>query len=283
MTHQANNPDYPFKLSITDLGRISYSDAQVVQERSRDELAEAVRKISSTGFQPVRNRNSVEPISMHLFLLEHDPPVITISKRPGAAEHITSQPERLNELGIEVQQTDRGGDVTYHGPGQLVAYAVLDLRRLGLGLRDYMRLLEVVVIRTVASWGIVGQRDPKATGVWVPRIGSGGTAQAESSEPDPCLAPLQHITALPQEASAKICAMGVRVSRWITTHGLALNVTTDLTHFQTIVPCGLVGRPVTSMAEEIAPKIQVTIKDVKKKLGEEFRVALQNPKSYTSM
>jgi lipoyl(octanoyl) transferase len=132
-----------------------------------------------------------------------------------------------------VAETDRGGDITYHGPGQLVAYPILDLNAFGLRLHSYMRFLEDVVIATIAGFGITGVRDPGATGVWVAPERGGAEASA------------------PGGAARKICAMGVRVSRWVSMHGLALNVTTNLAHFDLIVPCGLAGRAVTSMEREL--------------------------------
>lgn len=116
-------------------------------------------------------------------------------------------------------ETDRGGDVTWHGRGQIVAYLVLDLNRLGLRVNGYLRMLEGAVIDTLAQVGIEGSRDVSATGVWV--------------------------------GERKICAMGVRLSRWVSMHGLALNVAPDLDQFGLIVPCGLVGRPVTSIQREL--------------------------------
>jgi lipoyl(octanoyl) transferase len=162
---------------------------------------------------------------MWILQVEHQPPVVTVTRRPGVAEHLLVDEARLNTLGIELAETDRGGDITYHGPGQLVLYPILDLNRLGLRIHPYLRLLEEAVIRTLAEYGIRGERDPTATGVWVP--GSG-----------------------PEEPARKICAMGVRLSRWCSMHGLALNVDPDLEHFQLIVPCGL-ARPVTSLRREL--------------------------------
>lgn len=162
-----------------------------------------------------------------IYLVQH-PPIITVTRRKGAADHVLADADRLAALGVELHETDRGGDVTYHGPGQIVAYPILDLARLinpdtgkPLGLHGYMRLLEQAVIDTLARYGIQGSRDTEATGVWV--------------------------TPTPDAQPAKIAAMGVRVRKWITTHGLALNVAPDLTHFNLIVPCGLADRPVTSM------------------------------------
>jgi len=147
-----------------------------------------------------------------LLLVEH-PHVITLGKmaRP---EHV-----RRTRPGVEVVETDRGGDVTYHGPGQIVAYPILDLREHRRDVRWYLDRLEEVMIRVVARYGLRGERRPGATGVWV-----GG---------------------------AKIGSIGVRVERWITSHGFALNVATDLSYFDLIVPCGLEGVRMTSLEKEV--------------------------------
>lgn len=155
-----------------------------------------------------------------VLLVEHDP-VITIGRRQATSKHLLASPERLRLLGIDIQPSDRGGDITYHGPGQLVAYPVIPLRLLGVTVSGYMRLLEQIVIDTLATFGVGGSRNSAGgasggmTGVWV--------------------------------GSDKICAMGVRVRKLVTMHGLALNVDPDLSHFNTIVPCGLAGRGVTSL------------------------------------
>ncbi|GAB4108100.1 MAG: lipoyl(octanoyl) transferase LipB [Phycisphaeraceae bacterium] len=171
-----------------------------------------------------------------LLLVEHDP-VITITHRPNAWDNLLAPQSRLDELGIKIELTDRGGDITYHGPGQLVAYPILRMNPLGLNLSSYMRLLEQIIIDLLAGYGIEGQREPGATGVWVDVSGFGqsGAANAQITNAESRL--------------AKVCAMGVRVRKNTTMHGLALNVTTDLSHFTTIDPCGLGGRPVTSLAE----------------------------------
>lgn len=161
-----------------------------------------------------------------LLFVEHDPPVITLGRRRESASHVVAPMSRLEALGVELAETDRGGDVTWHGPGQLVAYPILDLERLGLRIHPYMRLLEECVIQVIGRFGVQGRRDPEATGVWV-----GGDAG--------------------DRPARKICAMGVRVSRWVSMHGLALNVEPDLSHFSLIVPCGLHGRPVTSLRAEL--------------------------------
>ena len=183
----------------------------------------------TAGGHTVRRRRDVGPsegaVASHsperLLLLEHDPAVITVSKRAGADTNLLASPEHLASIGVDLERTDRGGDVTWHGPGQLVAWPIVDLNRFGLGLHAWMRLMEQAVIDTLAEFGIEGFRDDEATGVWV------------KDDRDP--------------KGAKICAMGVRVSKWVTLHGLALNVHPDLSQFGLIVPCGLLDRPVTSM------------------------------------
>lgn len=193
-------------LEVIDLGRMAYRAAWDTQRRHQAELLAA--------------RQRGEPEVGRILLVEHDP-VVTVTKRPGAIAHLLVSPELLARHGVELVQTDRGGDITYHGPGQLVCYPIIDLQRLHLRLHEYMRLLEQAVIDTISDFGVAGERDATATGVWVRR--------GEGSPPE------------------KICAMGVRVSRWISMHGLALNVTTKLDHFGLIVPCGLAGRGVTSL------------------------------------
>ena len=220
-------------LDVTDLGRVPYADALALQRRLQQEVIAQRGTGGSTG---------------HLLLLEHDPPVITVSRRRGAREHLLATPEQLRRAGVEVAETDRGGDVTYHGPGQLVVYPILDLNVLGLRLHGYMRMLEGIVIDVLAHFGIDGRRDPEATGVWV----GGKTQKRRNAETQKRAADRELKTQDSRpETPSKICALGVRVSRWVTMHGLALNVTTDLSHFDLIVPCGLAGRGVTSMAREL--------------------------------
>lgn len=196
---------------VTSLGRLAYGRALDLQ---REEHA-----------QILAGRASGSPVVGNILVVEHDP-VLTVSKRATARENIVATAERLAQLGISVHETDRGGDITYHGPGQVVIYPIVDLNRVGLNLHAYMRLMEEAVIRTCGRYGLTADREDGATGVWV------------SSRLHPGLA-------------AKVCAMGVRVRRWVTMHGLALNVSPDMSHFQTIVPCGLVGRPVTSLKEQL--------------------------------
>ena len=201
------------ELAFRDLGRVSYRDAYETQQ--------ALHAKVLCGESPPT-----------ILLLEHDP-VITVTKRDGIAAHLLAPAELLRRDGIEVAQTDRGGDITYHGPGQLVAYPIIPLHALGMNVRQYVAALEDAVIDTLSQLGVTGQRDPAGIGVWV----------KESPVAD--------------RQSSKIAAIGVRVRRWVTLHGLALNVTTNLDHFRHIVPCGL-PRPVTSLQQllgENCPKM----------------------------
>jgi lipoate-protein ligase B len=193
-------------LRLVDLGRMAYVPALEIQRATHQRVLDRL-----------------DPPT--LLLVEHDP-VITISQRREAAQHLIVNAETLARLGIDVQPTDRGGDITYHGPGQLVAYPILHLEDFGLNLSRYMRLLEQVVIDTVGEFGVAAHREAGATGVWA--------------------------DAKPQ--AAKIAALGVRIRRGVTMHGLALNVTTNMEHFNTIVPCGLAGRSVTSLRELLGEK-----------------------------
>ena len=199
-------------LQVKDLGRMSYACALELQRAAH---AEVLAGRANRG-------------QMQLVLVDHDPQVITVSRRPDAAKNVLVSPQRLAQLGVECVETDRGGDVTWHGPGQLVAYPILDLERMGLRIHGYMRLLEETVIEVLADMGVTAHRDSKATGVWV--------------------------RAKDQPGDLKICAMGVRVSRWVCMHGLALNVNPDLDAFNLIVPCGLTERGVTSMRECLGEK-----------------------------
>jgi len=225
-------------LIVRDLDRMAYAEAFALQKQLQQEVI-ATRAERQDGY---------ETMAGYLLLVEHDPPVITVSRRKTARQHLVATPDMLERAGIEVAETDRGGDITYHGPGQLVVYPILDLNRLGLRLHGYMRLLEEIVIDALARFNIRGQRDESATGVWVTPAGDDDD----------------------DAAAAKICAMGVRVSRWVSMHGLALNVTTNLQHFQLIVPCGLAGRRVTSMSALLGEACP-SMNEVKHAVAERFR------------
>ncbi len=163
-----------------------------------------------------------------LLLLLQPPPVLTLGVRgDGGRSHILASPDRLRELGIEVFETGRGGDVTYHGPGQIVGYPIVDLRPDREDVHRYVRDIEEVMIRVCADYGIEAGRIVGLTGTWVGHERTPGS----------------HATTGPE----KIGAIGVRISRWITSHGFAFNVNTDLDHFALIVPCGIGDRGVTSL------------------------------------
>ncbi len=230
-------------LTVRDLGRMPYAEAFALQRTLQQEVIETRARGASLG---------------HLVLVEHDPPVITISRRKTARGHLVATDEQLADAGVEIAQTDRGGDITYHGPGQLVVYPILDLNALRLRIHGYMRFLEQIVIDTLAEFGIQGQRDKCATGVWV-----GGESIEES----------HGLLSVGVGKPQKICAMGVRVSRWVSMHGLALNVTTNLDHFDLIVPCGLAGRTVTSMQRELGDACP-TMDDAKREILAQFRKAI---------
>ena len=154
-----------------------------------------------------------------LLLVEHDP-VITIGRRPGARAHLRADEGTLARLGIAVAESDRGGDITYHGPGQVVAYPIVRLEPLRLNVGRYLRRLEQIAIDTAAAFGVEAMRLERCTGVWI-----------DGAPP------------------RKLCALGVRVRRNVTLHGMAFNVETDLSHYDTIVPCGIADKGVTSLRD----------------------------------
>lgn len=186
------------------LGRVEYADGLELQQQ----------------FQAARRSGAVRDT---LLLLEH-PPVLTLGRGADRA-NILQPAEALEALGVSVHETDRGGDVTYHGPGQIVGYPLLHLGPGRQDVRRYVRSLEEVILRTLSDFSIPGVRIEKWPGVWVERSRLGGPR--------------------------KICALGVHLSRWYTKHGFALNVAPDLSHFELIVPCGISEAGVTSMAAEL--------------------------------
>ncbi len=220
---------------VIDLGVMPYAEAHVKQVEYLDRVLAA--------------REGGTPRCGFILLVEH-PPVITISHRPSARQHLLATPEQLARAGVEVATTDRGGDITYHGPGQLVVYPILDLNRLNLGLHEYMRLLESAIIDVCRTLGLKAARDPSATGVWIHHAPPAGGDRGEGL-PSPSSVCPDH--SAPQ-SSSKICAMGVRVRKWVSMHGLAFNVDPNMSHFDLIVPCGLAGRGVTSLRRELGER-----------------------------
>jgi lipoate-protein ligase B len=209
-------------MQIQDLGLIPYTDAWKIQEAAHEDvLAGGAERI---------------------FLVEH-PPVITHGRRPGVDKNLIATSEQLKQFGVEIVQSDRGGDITFHGPGQLVAYPIIRLADHKLSVSGYVHLLEKIIIAALDRFQLPANTDPAAVGVWTPG-------------PSTC-------------GPAKVCAIGVRIRRGVTLHGLALNVTTDLRYFNLIIPCGLQNRPVTSLQQQLGDRAP-SMADAKSTLIEEF-------------
>ncbi|MBO6739599.1 MAG: lipoyl(octanoyl) transferase LipB, partial [Phycisphaerales bacterium] len=179
------------------LQRLAYEPANKLQQHHHEQILEA--------------RSTPDAELARVLMVEHDP-VITVTRRPDAPTHVLASEALLASQGVQLHQTDRGGDVTYHGPGQLVCYPI-DLNAAGLRIHEYIRTLERAVIATLADLDITAHTDPDATGVWI--------------EP-------QH--RFKADQPGKVCAIGVRVRRWITLHGLAINLYPNMDHFNLIVP-----------------------------------------------
>ncbi len=207
------------RVKVIHCGLLPYQQAWDLQEQL---FAENLAIKSANRLLPIDEQ---KPIPHYLLIVEH-PPVFTIGKS-GKENHLLVSEQLVQEKGGSYFKINRGGDITFHGPGQLVAYPILDLDQFFTDIHRYLRTLEEAVIQTIAPMGLKGGREPKYTGVWV--------------------------------GNKKICAMGVRASRWITMHGLALNVCTDLSWFDLIVPCGIAesGLSVTSIQNEIGKPISM--------------------------
>ncbi len=221
-------------ISVLQLGTLSYADGLAMQNRVIE-----LRKAGAVGNV--------------LLLLQHTP-VVTLG-RNAQRQHVIASEEQLAAKGVKVYECDRGGDVTFHGPGQLVGYPIFDLRGLKaadgkktLGAVDYVRRLEEVLIRTCTDFGIAAERIPGLTGVWSRGAGA---------------SPLKKVgvtwltKAATEHNPAKIAAIGVHISRGVTSHGFALNVNTDLDYFKLIVPCGIASKPVTSMSKETGAELDI--------------------------
>ncbi|MFT7420152.1 MAG: lipoyl(octanoyl) transferase [Arcticibacterium sp.] len=213
------------KINIIDLGLIDYQEAWDFQEKL---FAQTVAvKLEN------RRNNTEVPTSNYLVTCQH-PHVYTLGKS-GKEEHLLLDKEGLDVNQISFYKINRGGDITYHGPGQLVIYPILDLDNFFTDIHKFLRLLEEAVIRTLEEYGIKGGRSEGFTGVWL----EGENTQALLV------------------GERKICAMGVKASRWVTMHGLALNVNTELTYFDNIVPCGIQEKAVTSMHLELGETLNL--------------------------
>ncbi|MFM1854669.1 MAG: hypothetical protein RL164_1987 [Bacteroidota bacterium] len=212
-------PEKPV-VKVQDLGLIDYKQAWDLQEGLLKEAVDL--KISNR-----KNDTNFIP-KQHLLFCEH-PHVYTLGKS-GAQENLLLDEAHLQEIDAQFYKINRGGDITYHGPGQLVMYPILDLEQFFTDIHKYMRYLEEAVIKTLAHFQITATRYDGLTGVWI---------DAETPR------------------ARKICAMGVKCSRWITMHGIALNVHPDLGYFGNIVPCGIQDKAVTSMAQELGRQIAI--------------------------
>ena len=204
-----------------DLGRMDYQSAWDYQEEL---LQENVRVKTEA-----RESESHAETTHHLLFVEH-PPVYTLGKS-GYLGNVLIGDDRMREKGVQFFRTNRGGDITFHGPGQLVGYPILDLEKFYTDIGLYLRNLEEVTIRVLAGYGIRGDRSPGETGVWI----------------EPGI----------KGRERKICAIGVRCSRWVTMHGFALNVGTDLSWFGDIVPCGIPHKQVTSLEKELGDPVDM--------------------------
>jgi lipoyl(octanoyl) transferase len=240
-------------ISVLQLGTLDYATGLRLQQR----LVE-LRKAGQ--------------ISDVLLLLEHTP-VITLGRNAKAGNVIAS-PEQLTQRGAEVFDCDRGGDVTFHGPGQIVGYPIFDLRgffssdgkRKTLGAVEYVRRLEEVLIRTCADFGVPAKRISGLPGVWttLDRAGPGLGSGPGGAETRPHTA----------REEAKIAALGVHISRGVTSHGFALNVNTDLSFFDLIIPCGIESKPVTSMEKELGK--QLPLQDVAHSISRNFGLVFES-------
>lgn len=204
------------KIIFEDLGVSEYQKTWDYQEQLMQKIID----------QKKEKKEDLEKLSEnHLLFVEH-PHVYTLGKS-GDEQNLLLNYIQLQAAHASFVKTNRGGDITYHGPGQIVGYPIFDLENFGIGLRKYIELMEDAIIKTIAEFGLEGSRDPKATGVWL-----------DVGKP----------------TARKICAIGVKSSRFVTMHGFAFNVNTDLTYFQHINPCGFTDRGVTSLEKELGEK-----------------------------
>jgi lipoyl(octanoyl) transferase len=220
-----------------DLGQMGYKEAWDYQEALLQENLK-IKAVVHTTDAPVQ---AAELPTKHSLLLVEHPPVYTLGKS-GKIEHVLINEEERAEKGIQFFATNRGGDITFHGPEQIVGYPILDLEKFYTDIGRYLRDLEEVIILTLAEYGIIAGRSAGETGVWIDATVKG--------------------------AERKICAMGVRCSRWVTMHGFALNVNTDLNYFNYIIPCGIQNKKVTSLKAELGR--EVPMEEVKEKLKQNF-------------
>lgn len=228
-------------LLITDLGLISYTDAYVLQQR----------------LVAARKANAIDDV---LLLCEH-PHVITLGRNANRSNLLASEPV-LRQKSVELHSTNRGGDITYHGPGQIVGYPILNLGNIKRDVGWYVRTLEEAMIRATADFGVTAYRIPGKTGIWVHPDTAEGTASAVPNTSKDRRVSTPEASASSEE---KLAAIGVHISRWITSHGFAYNVSTDLRYFDLIVPCGIADRKATSLEKLLSRN--VSLAEVKPRLA----------------
>ena len=232
-----------------DLGNMEYQHAWDLQETLLKENVEVktLLRNRNVALEAIGNRQlaldkeEVMPSTTNYLLFVEHPPVYTLGKSGDMSNVLISEEERAAK-GISFYNTNRGGDITFHGKEQLVGYPILDLDKFYTDLGRYLRSLEEVIILTMADYGLKGERSPGETGVWL-----------DASIPG---------------KERKICAMGIRCSRWITMHGFAFNINTDLTYFDYIIPCGIQNKQVTSLQKELGRKLDMN--EVKERVMRNF-------------
>ena len=226
------------RVKFKDLGNAPYKEVWDYQENL---LMDNV-SIKSSAFTNQQEPATNKQTEHHLLFVEH-PPVFTLGKS-GRLENVLISEEEMERRNIGFFRINRGGDITYHGPGQLVGYPILDLEKFYTDIGRYLRNIEEVIIRTIAEYGLEGMRSEGETGVWL-----------DADKPG---------------RERKICAIGVRCSRWITMHGFAFNVNTDLNYFNYIIPCGIADKQVTSLSKELGRP--VSFEEVKEKVRKNFEI-----------
>ena len=224
------------KILLSDLANKDYKEAWDFQSELLQEIVDI--KINN-------RRNNLQKATKNYFLFVEHPHVYTLGKSGDLSNLLLSE-KQLKEKGATFYKINRGGDITYHGPGQIVGYPILDLENFFTDIHKYLRFLEETIILTIAEYGIRGSRSPGETGVWL----DVGTPFAR-----------------------KICAMGIRSSRWVTMHGFALNVNTNLGYFDNIIPCGIRGKAVASMEAELGRKLD--LEEIKGKILKHFKVLFE--------
>lgn len=237
---------------LRDLGSVGYKEAWDYQEellqknvkaKASAAASDKMQALNSPGYTfTTESREREQPDTSHYFLLCEHPPVYTLGKSGHEENILINESDRIQK-GIEYYHTNRGGDITFHGPGQIVGYPVIDLEKYYTDIGKYLRNLEEVVILALNEYGVRGERSAGETGVWI-------DAAVKGKE-------------------RKICAIGVRCSRWVTMHGFAMNVNTDLDYFNYIIPCGITDKQVTSLEKELGYKPD--IEEVKSKLKKSFQ------------